>query len=596
MSLSRHLRQLLLCASVAGLIGVNRSAVAGDFIIYVDDNGSNAGPGFTWDIAFRFLHDALAFASDPQHGVTEIRIAQGTYKPDHDSLHINGTSNINATFQLVSGIPIRGGYAGAGAPDPDARDVVAYPTILSGDLHGDDTGDPHDPQTGDNSIHVITADNLASTTLLDGVTISSGHSTGYDGIAYGSAIQIETGQGGALQTIDCAFVNNSGGSAIAIKNCNASLSHCTVSNNRDGVLLRDSSHVSIANCTFDGNSSTAVINAGTGVMTIANCTFTNNDIAAHGPADITNCTFEDNDGGVLSAQGSINHCVFSHNVGAIGVRNTLVVNDCSFDGHNNGNSSAAAIYLNRHADLTLNHCTFTNNHSGSGGAISNDDIAQCTMKDCVFQNNSAFQGGAIYSYRRFKLKATNCIFRDNFAQSSGGAISTYDTQNHSQYTHIYTNCVFFNNSAGERGGAIDSPYTNLQLRNCTVVRNDALFGSGIKLGAHASALILNSIFKGNTTPAFSGHGKFTINYCNISGGYPGEGNINKQALFVDIENGDLRLLPGSGCIDAGRSNYLSASITTDLAGNPRFVNDPDTPNTGIGSLPVDIGAYEFQGN
>ncbi|MHC4427381.1 MAG: hypothetical protein ACYS0D_02100, partial [Planctomycetota bacterium] len=36
-------------------------------------------------------------------------------------------------------------------------------------------------------------------------------------------------------------------------------------------------------------------------------------------------------------------------------------------------------------------------------------------------------------------------------------------------------------------------------------------------------------------------------------------------------------------------------VTTDLDGNPRFVGDPDTVDTGCGDPPlVDMGAYEFQ--
>jgi len=38
-------------------------------------------------------------------------------------------------------------------------------------------------------------------------------------------------------------------------------------------------------------------------------------------------------------------------------------------------------------------------------------------------------------------------------------------------------------------------------------------------------------------------------------------------------------------------------ITTDVDGNPRFVDDPDTPDTGNPGPPgpiVDMGAYELQ--
>ena len=40
---------------------------------------------------------------------------------------------------------------------------------------------------------------------------------------------------------------------------------------------------------------------------------------------------------------------------------------------------------------------------------------------------------------------------------------------------------------------------------------------------------------------------------------------------------------------------MPEGITTDLDGNPRFVDDPDTPDTGLGVPPiVDMGAFEIQ--
>ncbi len=42
-----------------------------------------------------------------------------------------------------------------------------------------------------------------------------------------------------------------------------------------------------------------------------------------------------------------------------------------------------------------------------------------------------------------------------------------------------------------------------------------------------------------------------MSYCDIQGGWPGEGNIDADPLFTDIINGDFHLLAGSPCIDAG---------------------------------------------
>ncbi len=91
-----------------------------------------------------------------------------------------------------------------------------------------------------------------------------------------------------------------------------------------------------------------------------------------------------------------------------------------------------------------------------------------------------------------------------------------------------------------------------------------------------------------------------MSFSNIEGSFPGTGNIDADPLFVDPDNGDFRLLPGSPCIDAGDNTAVPGEITTDLDGNPRFVDDPDTPDCQqapgtCGDPPVvDMGAYEFQ--
>jgi hypothetical protein len=104
---------------------------------------------------------------------------------------------------------------------------------------------------------------------------------------------------------------------------------------------------------------------------------------------------------------------------------------------------------------------------------------------------------------------------------------------------------------------------------------------------------------------------------------PGEGCIDGDPQFArppdpggdgtwgteDDDYGDLRLVAGSPCIDAADATVLpidghdldgdgdvDEAIPVDLDGNARFVDDPDTTDTGVGEPPfVDMGAYEYQG-
>ena len=147
--------------------------------IYVDADAAAAGDGAGWATAYRFLQDALVFASVPANAVTEIRIAGGLYTPDKSQANPSGTGDREATFQLINGVAIQGGYAGAGEPDPDARNIALHTTVLSGDLLGNDDGPPSNG--AENSYSVTTGSGTDTTALLDGLTITGGRATALPG-------------------------------------------------------------------------------------------------------------------------------------------------------------------------------------------------------------------------------------------------------------------------------------------------------------------------------------------------------------------------------------------------------------------------------
>jgi hypothetical protein len=147
--------------------------------IYVDRRAVGAKDGSSWASAYTSLQDAL----DAAQVGNEIWVAQGAYKPDAGKNVLLGDRT--ATFELRSGVAIKGGYAGLGKSDPNARDIAAYETILSGDLKSDDavalkSFDLYsDIQRTDNSLHVVSAWSADRQTLLEGVTITAGN--GLDG-------------------------------------------------------------------------------------------------------------------------------------------------------------------------------------------------------------------------------------------------------------------------------------------------------------------------------------------------------------------------------------------------------------------------------
>jgi phosphotriesterase-related protein len=147
--------------------------------VYVDDDAPVGGNGRSWATAYQHLQDILVpLKARSSDAPIEIRVAQGIYKPDRSAGYPNGSGDTRAEFGITPGVQLLGGYAGIGAADPNLRDIVAYPTILSGDLANNDieVRDPNklanDPSRSDNSSWVV---RISGPALLDGVTITGGH-------------------------------------------------------------------------------------------------------------------------------------------------------------------------------------------------------------------------------------------------------------------------------------------------------------------------------------------------------------------------------------------------------------------------------------
>jgi hypothetical protein len=259
------------------------TAVAGG-VLHVDDDAAPGGDGSSWATAHRFLSDALAGAGGG--GVTEIRVAQGTYVPDRSEANPGGTGDRAATFALMDGVAVRGGFAGIGAPDPDARDAEAYPSILTGDLSGDDA--PGFVNNTENAWHVVTAGPaLGPATRLDGFTITAGHADGGGTDDFGGGLYVAPGANPGV--IRCDFVENmagQGGGAFASAS-DPRVTCCrflgNVADTGGGMTNFNGSESIVTNCLFAGN---AALDNGGAMANILNARPT-----------ITNSTIVDNTAG-----------------------------------------------------------------------------------------------------------------------------------------------------------------------------------------------------------------------------------------------------------------------------------------------------------
>lgn len=308
--------------------------------------------------------------------------------------------------------------------------------------------------------------------------------------------------------------------------------------------------------------------------------------------------------------------------------------------------------LNYNSNPTIDNCTFRRNTAHDGGGLYNIFNSNPTVTNCTFiENTAVHEGAGMFNNATSHATVYNCFFIDNTTDGSGGGMANDNGSNPS-----VTNCVFNNNTAGIHGGGMlnndgssptvigslfnrnsaggngggmanGSRISSPIITNCTFSENAAVnVGGGIwnwDFGGANNPIVTNSILWGNTPDQIydSGSSYTTVDYSNVQGGWVGTNNINADPLFVDPDGADnipgteddnLRLQPGSPCIDAADNTAVppdSADLdgdgdTTertpfDLDGNPRFVDDPNTVDTGVPDPPdypevVDMGAYEFQ--
>jgi hypothetical protein len=354
---TEHIGRVLmvfLCACVAS------TARAGT-VIYVDAVADGRGDGSSWANACTDLQDALTVAATADKPV-EIRVAEGTYRPKPAASDVGvGPS---ATFRLLNGVALRGGYAGSTHLDPNARSVEWRPTILDGNLGGS--------TSPSKAANVVTASSVDSTAVLDGFTITNG-STG-----------------------------------VFVSNGNPTVSNCTFTGDMVcGVRSTIRGTIVLTGCSFDGMASSAV------------------DVWA-GHCVLTRSSFDRNGGlravDAITGDVTARDCTFTANKGAAiqGTMGTVDLIGCSFVANGRGLGS----YVIDGRDVTARGCKFIANSGSTSGAI--QAMGDVILVDCEFIGNKGrLQAGAVSAWGDKSLTATGCVFAGNSCDSAGGAGAIY---------------------------------------------------------------------------------------------------------------------------------------------------------------------------
>jgi len=466
--------------------------------MYVDGDATGANDGSSWANAFNYLQDALITASAED----EIRIAEGTYKPNQGLLPfsdrrrdiIPGEVGRLAAFGLKDGLIVKGGFAGFGESDPNERNPEIYKTILSGDLDGNDVdmNDPRDlvdePTRAENSYNVLTIYGDVSNIVLDGLIIKCATKGGLVNI------------GGNPRISNCVFTKNS-----------------------------------------NDESGGAIVNIN-GSMVLTYCRFAANSAAQHGGA-----AYSDNGNDVFV------ECNFVENsaldgTGIVNIEGSLELESCTFSHHStysplSANKEGGGAIFIVSKKVIVKNCLFNENVARYGGAmVGVADVL--TLEGCVFKGNSAEIGGAIYDLRGGTI--TNSIFADNQAEKGGAICGRCIGPN-------LIGCTLFGNSA-QNGNAISwypcldgSPFT-MSITNC-ILRN-----GGDEIDESNGRLFDNAITYSNIQDGWPGEGNFDLDPL-FADTRNGDFHLKSQAGRWDSSRHSwIQDDVTSPCVDAGDPN------------------------------------------
>jgi len=549
-------------------------------VIYVDTCAGGANNGHSWKDAYRCLQTALVEAAKTAKPI-EIRVAQGTYRPaQYDG--VAGT-NREASFSLINGVTIKGGYGGVKEADPNERDVGRFTSILSGDLAGNDVevasplSLPSDLNRADNSNHVIVSIGTNGDAVLDGFTITGGHCQffadwpGYYG--GGSGIYNEAG---SPTLIDCVFVHNlctgdAGGTMFNTKGSSPMLIRC--------IFVDNYSQVVGGSGLRNQDSSPRLID----------CVFTGNCVEIGGGAAVLN----------VSSRLTLEHCRFSGNW----------VGDARLSYGMGG-----AIF-NLSGSLVLNGCVFSGNMAARGGAIASMDSSHLSLKGCILNGNRARYGGAILCSGNTACYLIDCKLVANEAILEAGAI-VIGSKAADQSILKATNCLVVGNRASGipsegalgRIGAVSLYSGKGMFASCTFAGNSAVGDPSIGVLVGATCEVTNSILWDCTALGQEPYdGRMAVSYSDTQGYLAGTGNINLDPCFArpgywdpngtpddpydDIwVDGDYHLKSQAGRWDPARQTWVKDDVTSPCI-------DAGDPNSPLGLEPfpnggrINMGAY-----
>lgn len=391
-------------------------------MIYVNVNAP--GPfydGTSWATAYSTLQDALDYTNVYSVTFYEIWVAQGVYYPDEGGSHINNA--VTETFRIPwNNVQLYGGFVGTETLRTQ-RDWIANPTILSGDIDGNDINidgnfiaETWNDIQGSNAYHLLYLGgvhnySITETTVIDGFIVTGGNANGDfspDDLGGGYHCAILTGNAQCNPTLaNIIFSGNqagqSGGGMYNYSNdgeSSPSLTNITFTGNyadygggmfNSGVYF-GKANPTLTNVTFSGNSayqgggmSNGGSGQGCGSPVLLNVVFSNNSASSYG-GGMYNKAYEIEWGGSTYYGVSspvLTNVIFSGNQAANGAG--------MFNYGFNGTSSPMLTNVTFYGNQAINY---------GGGMYSYVDgvgVSAPTVDNSILWGNTATGGPQIYN-------------------------------------------------------------------------------------------------------------------------------------------------------------------------------------------------------
>lgn len=487
--------------------------------LFVNDDAAGLNDGTSWANAYNDLQDALVIAEAGD----QIWVAEGTYKPDT----IGGAQT--STFLIDKNLQLYGGFAGTETTLAQRGDPKEHPTILSGDLIGNDLDNNPTANKLDNVLHVMKITAAATNeTIVDGFTIKRGHADwptpGAD--QNGGGVNCE----GAPIFRNCSFdqnyaINSGGGLYLNGTNSNgAMVESCIFKKNQADQSFDAGGGLYIRNVAGIGvtvNKSEFIENKGGRGGGIAN--FNSNLI-------VTKSLFSGNinpyQGGGLwcwaanpTLTTKVDSCTFENNQSSFGggMYFSAVQNGCSLNVSNSTFSEninipnsegwgqtggGLFIYTNApNISIEIENSTFeANSSTGNSGAVGINAYGNNVIVDIINSNflanatqgNSAALGIRGYG-QNLIVDVKNSTFTENECTGFYATTSVWTWTPTSTAEVTFEACVFkenlgVNTGALDIGSGLNAGPANFTVRNCEMLNNQVSnFSGGLSLWGDAGS-------------------------------------------------------------------------------------------------------------